>query len=84
MLSAALLYYHLQSIRPILVAFISIFYLILVTMPSIPKDMRPRKDKGDKPVVGPRPIYCNIGNPTPSAVRCAQVSGYEPPLQENV
>jgi hypothetical protein len=27
---------------------------------------------------------CGLGNTPPSAVRCAQVSGCEPPLQENV
>jgi hypothetical protein len=32
-----------------------------------------------KPVAGPRPGYHNKVNPSPSAVRCAQVSGYEPP-----
>jgi hypothetical protein len=37
-----------------------------------------------RPVAGPRPDYHNKVNPPPSAVRCAQVSGYEPPLQENV
>jgi hypothetical protein len=37
-----------------------------------------------RPVAGPRPGYHNKVNPPPSAVRCAQVSGYEPPLQKNV
>jgi hypothetical protein len=36
------------------------------------------------PVAGPRLVYYNIRNPPPSAVRCAQVSGYEPRSQKSV
>jgi hypothetical protein len=42
------------------------------------------KTKEMGPVACPRPVYRNKGDPPPSAVRCAQVSGYEPPLQESV
>jgi hypothetical protein len=42
------------------------------------------KTKEMNPVDGPRPVYHNKVNPQPSAVRCAQVSGYELPLQESV
>jgi hypothetical protein len=42
------------------------------------------KTKEMDPVGGPRPVYHNKVNPPPSAVRCAQVSGYELPLQESV
>jgi hypothetical protein len=39
--------------------------------------------KTKETIAGPRPVYYYIRNPPPSAVRCAQVSGYEPPLQES-
>jgi hypothetical protein len=42
------------------------------------------KTKEMGPVSGPRPVYGNKGNPPPSAVRCAQVSGCEPPSQESI
>jgi hypothetical protein len=42
-------------------------YLILATAPKIPKGY----------------VYYYIRNPPPSAVRCAQVSGREPPLQKS-
>jgi hypothetical protein len=37
-----------------------------------------------RPVAGPQLGYHNKVNPLPSAVRCEQGSGYEPPLQKNV
>jgi hypothetical protein len=42
------------------------------------------KTKEMNPVDGPRPVCHNKVNPPPSAVRCAQVSGYELPLQKSV
>jgi hypothetical protein len=56
-------------------------YLIHETMPSIPKGYAAYEGQKKRPVAGPRPVNYDIRYHPPSAVRCAQGSGCELPLQ---